>query len=178
MRNLKVGLVASVISGLVAGQVVSAQRAPTGKMPAQSSTSTSTSMSTSQQAVLKDIEATVGFVPQFFRSLPEAMLPSFWSAMKNFEMATTALDSKTKELIGLAVSAQIPCNYCVQFHTEAARQHGATDKEIKEAVGMAAMTRMGSTLLNGMQTDMAQFRKDLQRMMKAGNGKKSTQASR
>ena len=36
----------------------------------------------------------------------------------------------------------------------------------------------GSTLLNGMQTDMAQFRKDLQRMMKAGNGKKSTQASR
>lgn len=174
MRNLKVGLVASVISGFVAGQVVSAQRAPAGKMPAQSAQSASTS----HQAVLKDIEATVGFVPQFFRTLPEAMLPAFWSGMKNFEMATTALDSKTKELIGLAVSAQIPCDYCVQFHTEAARQHGATDKEIKEAVGMAAMTRMGSTLLNGMQTDMAQFRKDLQRMMKAGNGKKSTQAAR
>jgi len=89
--------------------------------------------------------------------------------MKQFEMSPdTKLDMKTKELIGVAVAAQIPCRYCVQFHTAGARMHGATDQEIQEAVGMAAMTRMGSTLLNGMQIDEAQFKKDLDRMMRKG----------
>ena len=77
----------------------------------------------------------------------------------------TKLDGKTKELIGLAVAAQIPCEYCVYFHTEAARLNGASDDEIKEAVGMAGVTRMGSTILNGTQTDKAQFKKDIQRIV-------------
>jgi alkylhydroperoxidase/carboxymuconolactone decarboxylase family protein YurZ len=52
------------------------------------------------------------------------------------------------------------------FHTEAARLNGATDAEIQEAVGMAAMTRQGSTVLNGMNVDKAQFRKDLDRIVR------------
>jgi AhpD family alkylhydroperoxidase len=116
--------------------------------------------------VLKDIEVTVGFVPAFFRDISPSMLPSFWQMMKTFEMAPTRLDSKTKELIGLAVASQIPCDYCVQFHTQAAKMHNATNEEIQEAVGMAAMTRLGSTVLNGMQSDKNQFRKDLERMSK------------
>src|ERR1051325_5638002 len=113
-----------------------------------------------------DIQKTFGFVPDFIKGVPEALLPSFWGAVTGLEMnPTTKLDGKTKELIGLAVAAQVPCEYCVFFHTEAARLNGASDEEIKEAVGMASLTRMGSTILNGNQTDKAQFKRDIQRIV-------------
>jgi AhpD family alkylhydroperoxidase len=116
-------------------------------------------------ATYQDIQATLGFVPQFMRAIPRTYVASFWEGMKNFEMSpSTKLDLKTKELIGLAVASQIPCDYCIQFHTENARKNGATDQEIQEAVGMAAMTRSGSTLLNGLRVDKNQFRRDMSRM--------------
>jgi AhpD family alkylhydroperoxidase len=168
MRNLKIGIVASVIGGLVAGQVVSADQARDAKPKATASS----------DAVFKDIEATVGFVPQFFRQVADTQIESFWASMKTFQLnPNTALDGKTKELIGLAVAAQIPCDYCVQFHTAAARKNGATEQELREAIGMAAMTRLGSTVLNGNQVDAAQFKTDLQRMMK-DSGPKKRQATR
>jgi AhpD family alkylhydroperoxidase len=117
---------------------------------------------------LKEIEQMVGFVPAFMRQIPAALLPSWWQTAKDFEMnPQTALDGKTKELIGLAVAAQIPCEYCVIYHTEAARGMGASEEQIREAVGMAAVTRESSTILNGLQIDKTQFRKDLDRMHSA-----------
>jgi hypothetical protein len=44
--------------------------------------------------------------------------------------------------------------------------NGATDAEIKEAIGMAALTRDLSTQLNGMQIDMPQFHRDVDRLVK------------
>jgi len=125
-------------------------------------------------ATLKEIEGTMGFVPQFVRAIPAALLPSWWQTAKDFEMnPTTALDGKTKELIGLAVAAQVPCEYCIIYHTEAARMAGASEEQIKEAVAMSAITRESSTLLNGLQVDKVQFRKDLDKLMAgAHQGKK------
>jgi AhpD family alkylhydroperoxidase len=118
-------------------------------------------------ATLKEIEATVGFVPAFMRNIPAALLPSWWQSGKDFDMnPNTALDGKTKQLIGLAVASQIPCEYCVIYHTEAARAAGATQAQLQEAVGMASVTRQSSTLLYGLQTDKVQFKKDLERLMK------------
>ena len=71
-----------------------------------------------------------------------------------------------KELIGLAVSAQIPCHYCVYFHTAAAKANGATDEEIREAVAMASVVRHWSTLLNGMQVDPAVFRREVDTVLR------------
>jgi len=120
-------------------------------------------------ATLKEIEQMTGFVPGFVRQIPASLLPSWWQSTKDVEMnPQTALDPKTKELIGLAVAAQIPCEYCIIFHTEAARGMGATDEQIREAVGISALTRETSTLLNGLQIDKAQFRKDVDRLMHAG----------
>jgi AhpD family alkylhydroperoxidase len=120
-------------------------------------------------ATLKEIEQMTGFVPGFVRQIPASLLPSWWQSTKDVEMnPQTALDPKTKELIGLAVAAQIPCDYCIIFHTEAARGMGATDEQIREAVGISALTRETSTLLNGLQIDKAQFRKDVDRLMHAG----------
>jgi AhpD family alkylhydroperoxidase len=72
-----------------------------------------------------------------------------------------ALDAKTKELIGLAVAAQIPCQYCIYGHTLGAKHAGATDDQIKEAIAAAADTRKLSTELNGNQYDLADFKKQV-----------------
>ena len=107
-----------------------------------------------------EIQNTFGFVPDFVKGVPEALLPGFWAGITGLEMnPATKLDGKTKELLGLAVAAQIPCQYCIYFHTEAAKLNGASDEEIKEAVAMAAIVRHWSTMLNGSQVDLATFKK-------------------
>ena len=113
------------------------------------------------QATYQDIEKTLGFVPGFFRQMPESAIPGAWGEMKGFQLnPNTRLNGKTKELIGLAVAAQIPCQYCIYFHTAAAKANGATDEEIKEAVAMAGVVRHWSTVLNGNQVDLDSFRHD------------------
>jgi AhpD family alkylhydroperoxidase len=72
-----------------------------------------------------------------------------------------ALDGKTKELIALAVAAQIPCDYCVYGHTAGAKHAGATDDQIKEAIAASALVRKMSTELNGNQYDLAAFKKQI-----------------
>ena len=98
--------------------------------------------------------------------MPQALLPAWWDGVVNFEMSpTTKLDGKTKELIGLAVAAATPCEYCIYFHSEAAKLNGATEQEIQEAVAVAGLTKQGSTMLNGMQVDKAQFKRDVERIV-------------
>lgn len=114
-----------------------------------------------------DIGKTLGFVPQFFLKFPEEALPGAWNEMKTLQLnPNTALPGRSKELIGLAVAAQIPCHYCIYAHTEFAKLNGATDAEITEAIAMASLTRDLSTLLNGMQVDESQFRKDVDHIVK------------
>ena len=93
--------------------------------------------------------------------------------MRDVQMSpATALSGKNKELIGLAVAAQVPCRFCVIAHTEFAKLNGATDAEITEAIAMAAFTRDMSTMLNGMQVDEAQYRRDVDRLVKNFSSKK------
>lgn len=116
----------------------------------------------SAEATYKDIEQTLGSVPGFFKASPESGIAGAWAEFKSVQLnPDSALDGKTKELLGLAVSAQIPCQYCIYFHTEAARLNGATDEEIREAVAMAAIVRHWSTVLNGMQIDQAAFQQEM-----------------
>jgi AhpD family alkylhydroperoxidase len=113
-------------------------------------------------ATLSDIKATLGMVPEVFSRYPKAALPGAWQSLKALELSgDTALTAKTKDLIGLAVAAQIPCNYCVLLHTMSAKQEGATDAEIGEAIAVAGMTRNWSTVFNGMQIDFAEFKKQV-----------------
>jgi AhpD family alkylhydroperoxidase len=112
-------------------------------------------------ATYADMEKTLGQVPALFSVFPEAGIAGAWEEFKSIQLnPDTALDGKTKELMGLAVAAQIPCAYCVYFHTAAARANGATDEEIKEAVAMAAIVRHWSTVMNGMQVDLATFKQE------------------
>ncbi len=83
------------------------------------------------------------------QTLPDQALKAHWDEYLAVMNPTGALDGKTKQLIGLAVAAQIPCEYCVFAHTKAAKAAGATDAQIKEAIATAALIRFNSTMLNG-----------------------------
>ena len=113
-------------------------------------------------AAIKDIQATMGGVPSFIAQFPKAGVPGAWAEVKALELSDdTALSPKVKALISLAVSAQIPCTYCIWSDTENARRFGASDEEIQEAVAMSALTRHWSTVLNGMQVDFDTFKKEM-----------------
>ncbi len=109
-----------------------------------------------------DIKKTFGFVPNFLEMTPDAALPGAWAEFKGFQMnPDTALTPKHKELIGLAVAAQVPCEYCIYAHTNFAKAQGATEREVGEAVAIASSTLRWSTVLNGIQTDETKFRQEV-----------------
>jgi AhpD family alkylhydroperoxidase len=83
------------------------------------------------------------------QTLPDQALKPLWDEYRAVMNPAGALDGKTKQLIGLAVAAQIPCTYCVFAHTKFAKAAGATDAQIKEAIATAALVRFNSTMLNG-----------------------------
>ena len=114
----------------------------------------------------KDMEHVLGRVPAFMKRFPEQGIASAWRELKAVQLnPATPLDGKTKELIGLAVASQIPCTFCIVFHTEVAKLNGATEQEIKEAIAMAAITRHWSTVLNGSLVDEDQFRKEVDQIV-------------
>ena len=77
----------------------------------------------------RDIEATLGLVPEFFKQVPDYLIPTEWASFKSLELSDqTAIPNKYKELIGLAVSGATRCRYCCYFHTEAARLFGASEE--------------------------------------------------
>lgn len=48
-----------------------------------------------------------------------------------------ALDTKTKELMGLVASIVLRCNDCITYHIIRCVQEGASDQEILEALSIA-----------------------------------------
>jgi AhpD family alkylhydroperoxidase len=129
----------------------------------------------SAQATYRDIEKTLGIVPGFFKQFPEIGIAGAWAEFKAVQLnPNTKLNGKTKELIGLALASQIPCQYCVYFHTAAAKANGASEEEVREAVAMAAIVRHWSTVLNGMQVDLDGFKREVDTVLRlAGEKAKS-----
>ena len=106
----------------------------------------------------RDIEATLGLVPEFFKRVPDYLMPTEWASFKSLELSDqTAIPNKYKELIGLAVSGATRCRYCCYFHTEAARLFGASEDEITETALIAKNTMGWSTYLNTLQFDYDEF---------------------
>lgn len=112
------------------------------------------------QDTYREIEQTLGQVPEWIKQMPESGASGFWGVARDFWLADTKIPNKYKELIGLAVSGATRCKYCALFHTEAARLFGASDEEISEASFMGALTMMGSTFINAQQIDYDQFRQE------------------
>jgi len=118
-----------------------------------------------REEVLKDIKATLGIVPAFFKTLPDSSLELEWQLMKRVQMEPGAIPNKYRELIGVAIAAATKCRYCSYFHTEMAKLNGATDAEIEDAVHFAKSSAGWSAYLNGMQVDYAQFIEDIRHIV-------------
>jgi AhpD family alkylhydroperoxidase len=61
--------------------------------------------------------------------------------------APGALDSKTKELIALALGVAARCDACIGFHTQALVKLGATRQEVDEALGVTTYMGGGPALM-------------------------------
>lgn len=57
--------------------------------------------------------------------------------------ASGALPAKIKQIIAVAVAHVTQCPYCIKGHTKAALRSGATEKELIEAIWIAAEMRAG-----------------------------------
>ncbi len=80
-------------------------------------------------------------------SAPETM-----QAFSKLAMAATAsrtIDSKTKELMALAIGIAIHCDACVAFHTKMAHKHGATREEVTETAALAVYMGGGPAAVYG-----------------------------
>ena len=60
-----------------------------------------------------------------------------------------ALDAKTRELIALAVAVTTRCDGCIASHAAAARQAGASQQEVAEALGTAIALNAGAAYVFG-----------------------------
>lgn len=69
------------------------------------------------------------------------------SAIAQAALKANALDTKTKELIALAIGVATRCDDCIAFHTKAAALQGATREEILETLGMAVYMGAGPSVM-------------------------------
>jgi AhpD family alkylhydroperoxidase len=76
---------------------------------------------------------------------PEVM--KAFAGMAQAATAAKALDSKTKELIALAIAVAIRCDDCIAFHVKAAVQQGASREEIMETLAMAIYMGAGPSVM-------------------------------
>ena len=80
---------------------------------------------------------------------PEVM--KGFSAIARAALEPKALDTRTKELVALAVAVATRCDGCIAFHAEAAVRQGATRAEVLETMGMAIYMGAGPSVMYAAQ---------------------------
>lgn len=101
-------------------------------------------MSQSIKDRIKDIDKRAG---SLFKAQTKVM--TAFSQLSQAASADGALDSKTKELMALAISVSIRCEDCIVYHMQAAMKHGATEDEIMETLGVAVEMGGGPSVVYG-----------------------------
>ena len=99
-------------------------------------------------------------------------IPNFWKyiannpdtlerTLKNTKdiMKNGALDSKTKELIYIAVSITNSCEYCIRSHSFAAKKKGVTDQMLKEMIDVVGIANQNNKLVESYQVEVDNFLK-------------------
>jgi AhpD family alkylhydroperoxidase len=78
------------------------------------------------------------------KNAPDAM-KAFWAFDKS-AFAEGALTVQQKQLMAVAVALTTQCPYCIELHTKAAREAGASDAQLSEAALVAAAIRAGGAI--------------------------------
>lgn len=85
------------------------------------------------------------------RTLRQA-IPAVYAGFRELHdaaLAPGALDTKTKELIALAIAISQECDGCIAAHAHAAAQHGATAPEVADAVAVTFLMNGGPATVYG-----------------------------
>jgi AhpD family alkylhydroperoxidase len=61
------------------------------------------------------------------------------------------LDARTRELIAVAVAVTLRCDGCIGSHAEAARNAGATEEELAQALAVAVQVNAGASYVYSMR---------------------------
>ncbi len=101
-------------------------------------------MSKEFKQIADDVTNGVGVIRQ---GAPDAM--KAFGALASAATATHALDTKTKELMALAIGIAVHCDGCVAYHTRMAHKHGATAEEVAETVALAIYMGGGPAAVYG-----------------------------
>lgn len=72
-----------------------------------------------------------------------------FNALAKSAIAPGALDSKTKELIALAIGITARCDGCLAYHARAAARFGATREEVIEVIGVSVYMGGGPSMIYG-----------------------------
>ncbi len=78
------------------------------------------------------------------KKLPETA--DAFSKMRDSIFKDSALDRKTKELIAVASSVLMRCEYCTEAHSKRALLNGSSEDEIAEAIAVAMFIACGSQI--------------------------------
>ena len=96
----------------------------------------------SMEATLKEVHDIVGKMGEEY---PKLAGP-FMVFLRRVE-EQGVLDTKTKELISIALSVACKCKWCIAFHTKNALDAGATKDEIVEACYVAILMAGGPAFM-------------------------------
>jgi AhpD family alkylhydroperoxidase len=118
-------------------------------------------MAKTRDEVYAEIRSMFGAVPGFFDLVPDYTIAQEWELFRRVQFDEGPVPNKYRELIGVGIAAITHCQYCIYYHTEVAKLCGATDEEIVDAVHFAKSSAGWSTYLNGMQYDLAQFKREI-----------------
>lgn len=97
-------------------------------------------------AMAKSMNAAVG---ELNKSAPGAM--KAFREMGAASLEDGALDTRTKELMAVAISVAVRCDPCVTYHVSAAQRAGATRDEIAETVALAVYMGAGPSAMYAAQ---------------------------
>lgn len=87
-----------------------------------------------------------GDVTEFQKELGDKFFEYYGSVFED-----SALSSKEKSLIALAVAHTIQCPYCIDSYTQESLKKGCTEEQMMEAVHVATAIRGGASLVHGVQ---------------------------
>jgi AhpD family alkylhydroperoxidase len=76
----------------------------------------------------------------------KSSLGAAYQHYSNAAKAQTVLDTKTKELVRLAVASVFRCTHCTEHHIKDAFAAGATKAEVSEALLLASLQAAGTQL--------------------------------
>jgi AhpD family alkylhydroperoxidase len=99
-------------------------------------------MKTDWSAITKDVSATLR---EMRGGAPEVM--KAFAGIAQAALQANALDTKTKELIALAIGVATRCDDCIAFHAKAAVEQGASRDEVFETLGMAIYMGAGPSVM-------------------------------